>query len=179
MANFIYIACSIDGFIAKKDGNIDWLINIPNENNSDYGFSEFMNKIDGIIMGRKTFEKILEMNLDEWPYNKPVFVLSSWLKDIPNNLNGKVEIMNGNIEDILSKLKHKNMFNFYIDGGKTIQSFLEKDLIDEMIISTISIILGEGMPLFKETNKEIKFTLEETEYINKYIVKNYYKKIIQ
>jgi dihydrofolate reductase len=178
MANFIYIACSIDGFIAKKDGNIDWLIDIPNEKNVDYGISEFMNKIDGIIMGRKTFEKILEMNLSVWPYNKPVFVLSSRLKGISNNLNGKVEIVNGNIEDILAKLKAKNINNLYINGEKAVQSFLEKDLIDEMIISTISIILGEGIPLFGKTNKEIKFVLEKTEYINEYVAKNYYKKRI-
>jgi dihydrofolate reductase len=108
------------------------------------------------------------MDLSEWPYNKPVFVLSSRLKDIPNNLNGRVEIVNGNIEDILLKLKSKNINNLYIDGGKTIQSFLEKDLIDEMIISTISIILGEGIPLFEKTNREIKFVLERTEYINEY-----------
>jgi dihydrofolate reductase len=177
MANIIYIACSIDGFIAKKDGNIDWLTNIPNENNSDYGFGEFISKIDGIIMGRKTFEKILEMNLEEWPYNKPVFVLSSKLKKIPNKLNGKVETVNDNLENIVLKLKNNGINNIYIDGGKTIQSFLEKDLIDEMIISTISIILGEGIPLFGKVGREIKFILEKTEYINENIVMNYYKKI--
>ncbi|MDR0723534.1 MAG: hypothetical protein LBF75_12235 [Treponema sp.] len=72
MSNIVYIACSIDGFIAKIDGNIDWIHEIPNENNNDYGLSKFMERIDGIIKGRKTFEKILEMDLEEWPYNRVV-----------------------------------------------------------------------------------------------------------
>ena len=69
--------------------------------------------------------------------------------------------------------------DIYVDGGKTIQSFLRKDLIDEMIISTITIILGNGIPLFGTINNEIKFFIEKTEYINKYIVMNYYKRIKQ
>jgi dihydrofolate reductase len=176
MANSIFIACSIDGYIAKKDGNIDWLNNIPNENNNDYGFGEFINRMDGILMGRRTFEKIVEMNLKEWPYTKPVFVLSSKLSSVSNDMKGKVEIINDNLENTLSKLKNNGINNIYVDGGKTIQSFLEKDLIDEMIISRISIILGEGIPLFGKINKEIEFVLEKTEYINKYIVMDYYKK---
>jgi dihydrofolate reductase len=178
VANIVYCACSIDGFIAKNDGNIDWLLNIPNEENSDYGFSELMKRIDGIIMGRNTFEKILEMNLNEWQYTKPVFVLSSKLKEMPNELKGKAEIINDGIENILEKLRNRNMDNFYIDGGKTIQSFLKKDLIDEMIISTIPIILGDGIPLFGKINKEIKFRHKKVEYINEYIAINYYEKLL-
>ena len=128
-------------------------------------------------MGRKTFEKVLELNLKEWPYNKPVFVLSSKIKTVPDNLNGKVEIINGTLENILSGLKNQGINNIYIDGGKTIQSFLEKDLIDEMIISIISIILGQGIPLFSRINREIEFILKKTEYINEYIVMNYYKRM--
>jgi dihydrofolate reductase len=177
MANSIYIACSIDGFIGKKDGNIDWLINIPNENNSDYGFGEFIKRIDGMIMGRRTFEKIMEMNLKEWPYTKPVFVLSSTLKNVPDNLQGKAEIVHGNINEIVSILNNRGINNIYIDGGKTIQSFLKNDLIDEMIISVISILLGEGIPLFGEIRREIPFALEKSEYIDKNIVMHYYRKI--
>jgi dihydrofolate reductase len=176
MANIVYIACSMDGFIAKIDGNIDWLLTIPNENNSDYGFGKFMERIDGIIMGRKTFEKILEIQPNEWRYNKTVFVLSNTLKEIPEKLKRKAEIINGDLINILENLKNKNINNIYIDGGKTIQSFLKKDLIDEMIITTIPIILGNGIPLFGIINKEIKFFIEKTEYIDKNIAINYYKK---
>jgi dihydrofolate reductase len=177
MANSIFIACSIDGFIAKKDGDIDWLTNIPNEDNNDYGFGEFMKRVDGILMGRRTFEKVMEMDLKEWPYSKPVFILSSTLKAIPDNLRGKAEIVNGSLKHILSTLKNNGINNIYVDGGKTIQSFLKNDLIDEMIISVISILLGEGIPLFGEINREIKFALEKSEYINENIVMNYYRKI--
>jgi dihydrofolate reductase len=177
MANIVYCACSMDGFIAKVDGNIDWLTSIPNEDNSDYGFGKFMERIDGIIMGRKTFEKILEMNLAEWPYTKTVFVLSSTLKEAPEKLKQKVEIVNGDLTTILENLKNRNIHTIYVDGGKTIQSFLKNNLIDEMIISTIPIILGNGIPLFGTIHNEIKFFIEKTEYINKYIVMNYYKRI--
>jgi dihydrofolate reductase len=178
MANIVYLACSMDGFIAKEGGDINWLNEIPNETNSDYGFHEFMDRIDGVIMGRNTFEKLLEFNLPEWPYNKPVFVLSTTLKKIPENLKNKVEIVNGKLKNILKNLEDKNINNIYVDGGKTIQSFLKENLIDEMIINTVSIILGMGIPLFgKENNMEIKFIIEKTEYLNKYMVKNYYKRI--
>src|ERR1700730_970532 len=92
MSNTIYIATSIDGYIAREDGTIDWLMEIPNPEKSDYGFSVFLDRIDGMIMGRKSFEAVLEFK--EWPYSKPVpvFVLSSSLKELPGNLPVKVEI---------------------------------------------------------------------------------------
>jgi dihydrofolate reductase len=177
MANMVYIACSMDGFIAKIDGNIDWLLEIPNESNNDYGFGEFMERVDGIIMGRNTFEKVLEIQPNEWRYSKTVFVLSNTLKNIPERLKSKVEIINGDLTIILEELKERNINNLYVDGGKTIQSFLKHDLIDEMIITTIPIILGNGMPLFGVLNKEIKFYIEKTEYIDRNIAMNYYKRI--
>jgi dihydrofolate reductase len=78
MANYVYIACSLDGFIAKPDGDIDWLINIPNPKNDDYGFSKYIENIDGIIMGRNTFETVV--GFPEWSYPKPVFVLRHRVK---------------------------------------------------------------------------------------------------
>ncbi|ULQ58572.1 dihydrofolate reductase family protein [Brucepastera parasyntrophica] len=174
MANIIYIACSIDGFIAREDGDIDWLVNIPNKSNSDYGFEEFMNRIDGIIMGRKTFEKVLEINF--WPYTKPVFVLSGTLKKLPEELEKKAEIVSGSPEDIIKRLNAKGIKNIYIDGGTTIRNFLKEGLIDEMIITTASIILGAGIPLFAGIGTEKKFAIEKTEQLNEYLVKIYYKK---
>jgi len=81
MPIIVYIATSLDGHIAKKDGSIDWLMEVPNPDNSDYGFSEFIERIDGIIMGRNTFETVV--GFDQWPYSKPVFVLSNNLKKPP------------------------------------------------------------------------------------------------
>jgi dihydrofolate reductase len=172
MANSIFIACSLDGFIAKKDDNIDWLTHLPS-----YGFDEFINRMDGVIMGRRTFEKVIAMNLPEWPYSKPVFVLSSTLKAAPDNLKEKVAIINGPIDEILRALENRGIHNIYVDGGRTIQSFLKNDLIDEMIISVISILLGEGIPLFGEIKRELPFALEKSEYINENMAMHYYRRI--
>jgi len=175
MANIVYIAQSLDGFIARKDGNLDWLMEIPNPEESDYGFSDFINRVDGIIMGRNTFEAVVSFN--EWPYTKPVFVLSNSLKKIPSSFKDKAEIINGSLKDILSKLHEKGLKNLYIDGGRTIQSFLKENLIDEFIITTIPIILGSGIPLFADMDIEIKLKHVETEVLNNSLVKNRYLKI--
>jgi dihydrofolate reductase len=174
MPNYIYIAATIDGFIADKNGGIDWLTEIPNPDNSDFGFKEFMEKIDGIIMGRKTFEKVLRF--DEWAYSKKVFVLSDTLKTIPENLGDNIEIVQGKLTSILSRLNSKGYKNLYIDGGKTIQSFLREDLIDEMIITRVSILLGDGIPLFGLLDKSIQFEAVSTEILNDFLVKTHYKK---
>lgn len=176
MANIVYIATSLDGFIARRDGNLDWLTDIPNPDNSDYGFSSFMERIDGIIMGRKTFETVMSFN--EWPYSKPVFVLSNTLKTIPAGFGDKAEPVSGNLNTILKSLGSKGYTNLYIDGGQTIQSFLKQDLIDEIIITRIPIILGNGIPLFVEMDMEIKLRHVNSEILPAGLVKNTYSRIL-
>ena len=174
MSNTIYIATSIDGYIAREDGSIDWLMEIPNPNQSDYGFSVFLERIDGIIMGRKTFETVLGFN--EWPYARPipVFVLSNSLDKLPGKLSGKAEIVRGELKSIVELLKRKGINNLYIDGGKTIQSFLKEDLIDEMIITRTPILLGSGIPLFDRNNLELEFEHIGTEVYNNILVRSKY-----
>lgn len=174
MSNIVYIATSLDGFIARKDGNLDWLMEIPNPENSDYGFSSFLQRIDGIIMGRKTFEAV--MNFNEWPYTKPVFILSNTLKSVPIQYQEKAEILKGDLKVIVDSLNIDGFSNLYIDGGKTIQNFLKQDLIDELVITRIPIILGSGISLFGEMDLEIKFKLANTEILNKDLVKSTYLK---
>ncbi|MCU7496986.1 MAG: dihydrofolate reductase [Ignavibacteria bacterium] len=175
MSTCVYVAASLDGFIAKKDGNIDWLIDLPNPDGSDFGFNEFMKEIDAVIMGRNTFEKVLSMNT--WIYTKHVFVLSNKLKEIPRELHGKAEIIRGYPKTVLCKLEDRGYCNFYVDGGITIQNFLKDDLIDELIISTIPILLGEGIPLFGNIHRELKFEYVKTEVLNNIIIKNFYKRV--
>lgn len=174
MSNTVYIATSLDGYIAREDGNIDWLMELPNPNNSDYGFSVFLERIDGIIMGRKTFETVLGFN--EWPYlrTKPVFVLSNSLNALPDKLSAKVEIVRGELKRIIELLKNKGINDLYIDGGQTIQSFLKEDLIDEMIITRIPILLGSGIPLFDKNNLELTFEHVGTEVHNNMLVRSKY-----
>ena len=175
MSNIVYIATSLDGYIARKDGNLDWLMEIPNPDNSDYGFQSFINGIDGILMGRITFETIVGFN--QWPYTKPVFILSNKLVSLPDGYQERAKIVNGEIKDILRSLRRKGIENLYIDGGKTIQSFLKQDLIDELIITRVPIILGSGFPLFVDMDIEIKFKLIDTEILNEDLVKSTYKRI--
>lgn len=155
MANIIYIATSIDGYIARTDGSIDWLTEIPNPDKDDYGFFAFLDSVDGIIMGRSTFETVT--NFDEWVYTKPVFVLTKTLTELSGKWADKGEIIKGDLKEIIQGLNARGMNNFYIDGGKTIQSFLAQDMIDEMIITSIPILLGSGIPLFANCGLELKF----------------------
>ena len=138
----------------------------------DYGFSDFIKLIDCIVMGRKTFNQVLKF--EDWPYKKPVFVLSNTLKELPLKLDGKAEILSGKISDLVENLNSKGFNNLYIDGGQTIQSFLNEDLIDEMIITTVSIILGEGVPLFANIKRSTRFKCKKVDLINPYLVKHYY-----
>jgi dihydrofolate reductase len=174
MSNTVYIATSLDGYIAREDGSIDWLTELPNPDKSDYGFSVFLDRIDGMIMGRKSFEAVLEFK--EWPYVKPVpvFVLSNTLDKLPPNLPVKVEIVRGELKKIVEWLKQKGINNLYIDGGKTIQSFLKEDLIDEMIITRIPVLLGSGVLLFGKNSLELTFVHTGSEVLNNMLVRSKY-----
>lgn len=174
MPNMAYIATSLDGYIARTNGDISWLDEIPNPENSDFGYSEFISNIDAIIMGRNTFEKVLEF--DDWPYEQLVFVLSNTLKKVPEYLIDRVEIISGDLKTILEDLEKRELKNLYVDGGKTIQSFLKEDLIDEMIITTVPILLGDGIPLFGHLGRDLKFKCVKVELLGD-LVKHYYERI--
>ncbi|WP_041416094.1 dihydrofolate reductase family protein [Shewanella halifaxensis] len=171
MPNIVYIATSLDGFIADKHNKVDWLHDIPNPEGSDLGFSDFMARIDALIMGRNTLEIVLSFGID-WPYNKPVFVLSNTLTEVPAELEGKAFIINGELEHIVQQLNSKGYQNLYIDGGKTIQGFLQRDLIDELIITTIPVLLGGGIPLFGELAAPLKFKHVKAERLIDHLVQN-------
>ena len=147
MSNIVYVGTSLDGYIADSDGGLDWLESIPNPENDDLGWGEFMERIDAIVMGRNTYETVLSFGVD-WPYPKKVFVLSNTLHSPPKELEKKVEIVSGRPSEIVALLNDDGYENLYIDGGSTVQSFLEDDLIDELVITRLPILLGEGTPLF-------------------------------
>lgn len=176
MPNVIYIACSLDGFIARENGDIDWLMDMPNPDNSDYGFAAFMGRIDAIVMGRNTFETVF--NFNEWPYTKPVFILSNTMKSVPSGYEGRAEIVKGDVSVIVDLLNERGYNTLYIDGGKTIHSFLERDLIDEFIITRVPIILGSGIPLFTSDGFEKKMDLTGSEILGQQMVKSTYVRIV-
>ncbi|WP_372758038.1 dihydrofolate reductase family protein [Mariniflexile sp.] len=173
--NSVFIATSLDGYIADKNGGIDWLNTIPNPDNNDMGYVEFNNEIDALVMGRTTFETVLGFDV-EWPYNKPVFVLSNKLKEIPESHIGKAFLIKGSLSVILNQIHKKGFHRLYIDGGTTIRNFLKEDLIDDMILTTIPILLGGGSSLFMELPNELNFELIGTKtYLNQ-ITQNHYKR---
>lgn len=172
MANYVYIATSLDGYIATPDGGVEWLDEIPNPGGEDFGFADFMGRVDALLMGSATFGKVLSFGL--WPYKKKVFVLSNRLSEVPEDLEGMAEIIAGEPEQVVRDLKNRGFGNLYVDGGKVIQSFLKDDLIDEMIITTVPVILGKGIPLFGELDHAIRFNHVETEVFNDYLVKSRY-----
>ncbi len=171
MTNIVYIATSLDGFIADKNNQVDWLHDIPNPDGSDLGFGEFMARIDALVMGRNTLEIVLSFGID-WPYTKPVFVLSNTLTKVPEGLEGKVFLIKGELTEVIATLNSQGYQNLYIDGGKTIQGFLQHDLIDELIITTIPVLLGGGIPLFAELTAPLKFKHVKAERLVDCLVQN-------
>jgi dihydrofolate reductase len=174
MSNYVYIAASLDGFIATEDGGVEWLHDLPNPDQSDFGYSDFISSIDAIVMGRKTFEKVLSFGV--WPYERPVFVLSYTLESVPSRISDKAEIMSGDVPSVVDRLKARGYVNLYIDGGVTLQSFLQLDLIDELIVTRFPILLGSGVPLFGKLPAAMKFSLQGTEVLNGSLVKCHYRR---
>lgn len=175
MANIVYIATSLDGYIADKNGGLDWLHAIPNPDNDDFGFGAFMNRIDAIIMGRNTFETVCSFG-GEWPYIKPVFVLSNSLSSIPEKYREKAELVSGDLSTIEKNLHQQGYKDLYIDGGATIQSFLKEDRIDEMIITSIPTLLGGGTSLFQDLAEQLDFEFVSSEVLLNALVKSHYRR---
>jgi len=165
----VFIATSVDGFIAKNNGDVDWLHTAGNGKgltgeNAGMGLHAYLSSVDCMIMGRKCMDMISSMNLtpEQWFYgNLKIIVLSNTLKEAPENLKGKVEMYAGDLLALISKLENEGYKHAYIDGGTTIQAFLNLQLINEITITKAPVLLGEGKSLFGKTFKDIK--LEEAE----------------
>lgn len=171
--NIVFIAKSLDGYIADKTGEIDWLHSIPNPEQIDMGYNELMLEIDAIVMGRTTFETVCSFG-GEWPYQKPVFVLSNTLKEIPESYKDKVEVLAGQPREILKKIYSKGFYKLYIDGGRTVQNFLKEDLIDDLRITTMPILLGGGFSLFGELSQPMVFNHVKSELFLGQVVQDHY-----
>lgn len=175
MKNSVFIATSLDGYISDKNGGIEWLYTIPNPENDDMGYAKFVMEIDAIVMGRVTFETVLDFGID-WPYNKPVFVLSNTLHQVPEILKDKVFLVKGAIYNVLDQIHQRGFKNLYIDGGTTIRNFLQEGLIDEMILTTIPVLLGGGTLLFENLPNKQEFELLGTKTFLGQISQSHYQK---
>lgn len=173
MKNSVFIATSLDGFIAGKNDELDWLSTFPEIDHIDTGYEGFTSQIDALLMGRNTY-KVVEAFEGEWFYKKPVFVWSNSMTEIPERLSGKVFLVKGSIQEVLTEIHNKGFHHLYIDGGKTIQTFLAEDLIDEMIITTIPVLLGEGIPLFGSIPKKLVFKCVKTTLFFDKVAQNHF-----
>jgi len=171
--NSVFIATSLDGYIADKNGRIEWLETIPEINTIDTGYVAFSSDIDALVMGRISFDTVCGFDID-WPYKKPVFVLSNTLSEIPEKFRDNAQLLKGDIAKILSTIHAQGYYRLYIDGGKLIQSFLKEDLIDEMIITTIPVLLGAGTPLFGDLEKQLYFECKESKLFLGAIAQNHF-----
>ena len=162
----VYIATSLDGFIARCDGSIDWLekANAVVPEGETCGFMAFMDSVDALVMGRKTFDQVLSFG--QWAYGiTPVTVLSHHRVDIPPHLQGTVSGSSESSRDLLDRLRTQGATHVYVDGGATIHGFLAESLIDEITITRIPIAIGEGIPLFDKAGPDINLThLHTTAY---------------
>jgi dihydrofolate reductase len=159
MKTSVFIGVSLDGFIARPDGAIDWLTGPDNGggDSAEFGYNDFIATVDVIVMGRKTFETVSAF--EKWYYgDKKVVVLSSGAPDLTaaRKLGGVVEHLSGSPAEIVSKLKAVGVRHAYVDGGNTIQRFMQAGFIDSLIISRLPVLIGQGISLFGPLPKDVR-----------------------
>jgi dihydrofolate reductase len=148
----VFIATSLDGFIARKDGGLDWL---PHDGGEPHGYDEFIATVDAIVIGRKTFETVLTFGA--WPYGtKQVVVLSSTPSALKAPAGAVCDFMTGSPSEVVERLSARGFAHLYVDGGITIQRFLDAGLIQRVIITRIPVLLGDGIPLFGPLRHDIR-----------------------
>ena len=168
-----YVGTSLDGFIARKDGDFSWLSQFANDE-AVAAYNEFTARIDAIVIGRGTFEGALKF--PAWPYERPVYVLSSTINEVPEQAKGRAEILSMPPREIAEHLANKGFSNIYIDGGTVIQAFLKEGLIDELVIAKAPIIIGSGIPLFGHCETDISFKHIRTIVASNGLVRSYYER---
>jgi dihydrofolate reductase len=166
----VFVGTSVDGFIARPNGNLDFL---PPGGGEPHGYTEFMASVDALVIGRKTFETVL--TFAAWPYgDKRVVVLSSRLIDLSVARGAFVEQMGGPPAEIVSKLAASGAHHLYVDGGITIQGFLRAGLIQRLIITRVPVLIGDGIPLFGMLPSDIRLRHLATQSYPSGLVKTEY-----
>jgi len=146
----VFVGTSLDGFIARENGSFDFL---PTGGGEPHGYEEFMASVDALVIGRNTYEVVLAF--ETWPYgDKPVVVLSSRAL-APAPAGAVVEHMSGTPAEIVSQLEGRGIQHIYVDGGITVQRFLQAGLIQRLIITRVPVLIGEGIPLFGAIGRDI------------------------
>jgi dihydrofolate reductase len=166
----LYVAVSLDGFIARKNGSVDWLdkFNSPEE---DYGYKEFLDSVNTVIMGNATYKQTLTFG--EFPYkNKNCFVFAKTAKD-----DEYVKFVNDDVNRFINKLSSAENQRIWLVGGENlVNQFLQYDLIDEFIISIIPVLLGEGIQLFNGNNGELSLVVKDSKSYNSGVIQIHYER---
>jgi dihydrofolate reductase len=171
MTASVFIGVSVDGFIARPNGDLDFL---PAGGGEPHGYDEFIASVDALVIGRNTFETVL--NFAVWPYgNKRVVVLSSRPVDLSAGRGGVVEQMAGPPAEIVAKLAATGAHHLYIDGGVTIQRFLRAGLIQRLIITRVPVLIGDGIPLFGTLPRDLRLRHVATQHYPSGLVKSEYQ----
>jgi dihydrofolate reductase len=166
----VFIGTSVDGFIARPNGDLDFL---PEGGGEPHGFNEFLASVDALVIGRKTFETVLAFA--DWPYgDKRVVVLSSRTLDFSRVRGGVVEQMSGSPAEVVSKLAASGAHHLYVDGGITIQGFLRAGLVDRLVITRVPVLIGEGIPLFGALPEDLRLRHVTTQHYPSGLVKTEY-----
>ena len=167
----VFVGTSVDGFIARPNGDLDWL---PEGGGEPHGYDEFMASVDALVIGRKTFEKVL--TFEAWPYgDKRVVVLSSRPVDLSAAVGGVVEQMAGPPAEIVSQLAASGAHHLYVDGGITIQGFLRAGLIQRLIITRVPVLIGDGIPLFGTLPRDMRLRHVATRHYPSGLVQSEYQ----
>jgi dihydrofolate reductase len=170
----VYIATTVDGFIARDDGDVSWLDEYNRDSDEDYGFGTFFASVDCLVMGRKTFEKVL--SFDEWGYaGKRVVVLSHRGVAIPEDLASSIECLSGAPVEVAERLAARGHEHLYIDGGETIRGFLAAGLVDTLVLTRVPLLLGSGISLFDTLAQEIPLQHVGTQHFPTGLVQSEYR----
>ncbi|WP_211212179.1 dihydrofolate reductase family protein [Kiloniella laminariae] len=168
------MAMSLDGFVARENHDLDWLMK-QKTGGEDLGYDTFEAGIDGIVMGSGSFLNVLR--LGEWPYKKPVVVMSQSLRDdaVPENIQSKVRIARGGPKALMASLESDGWKRVYVDGGLLVQSFIREGLISDLIITVIPILIGTGHRLFGALERDIDLELTGSRSFKCGFVQNSYR----
>ena len=169
-----YIATSLDGYIARENGALDWLPGSAGASDGeDYGYHEFMDTVDVLLLGRKTYEQVLSFG--QWPYGeKRVIVWSRSAIQIPANLSEMVEYRSSAPAQLVDELANAGVQHLYVDGGKTILSFIQAGLMQQIIITTVPILIGKGICLFGSIDQDIHLRHSKTIPFDNGFVQSWY-----
>lgn len=168
----VFVGVSVDGFMARVDGHLDFL---PEGGGEPHGYEEFMSTVDALVIGRRTYETVL--GFGGWAYGeKPVFVLSS-RELAPPPAGAIVEHVSGEPKDIVSTLDRRGIRHIYVDGGVTIQGFLRAGLIQRLIVTRVPVLIGTGIPLFGSIENDIRLKHIATRSYSSGLVQSEYEVI--